>query len=202
MRTRSTHLFAVVTSALLWSAVPAVAQTKPAEPSAAPAGKAPVNADAAALKDFTDRVAKYVSLHEEAVKTAPPQKQTTEPAEILNAQKALAAAIRAKRADAKPGDIFTPEIRAQFRRLLSPTVKGEDGQDAKAILKDDAPVNVPLKVNSDYPEGKTLPTVPAKVLLNLPTLPKTLEYRFVDKHLILRDTPANIIVDYIPNALP
>jgi hypothetical protein len=59
-----------------------------------------------------------------------------------------------------------------------------------------------LKVNSDYPEGKTLPTVPAKVLLNLPTLPKTLEYRFVDKHLILRDTPANIIVDYIPNALP
>ena len=193
---------ALLTSTLLWSATAALAQTKPAEQPATPAGKAPVNADAAVLKDFTDRVAKYMALHQEAVKTAPPMKETTQPAEILNAQRGLAAAIRAKRPDAKPGDIFTPEIRARFRRLLSPTVKGEDGQDAKAILKDDAPVNVALKVNSDYPQSKTLPTVPAKLLLSLPTLPEALEYRVFDKHLILRDAPANIIVDYIPNALP
>jgi hypothetical protein len=106
------------------------------------------------------------------------------------------------RAGAAPGEIFTPEIRAGFRRLLSPQLKGEDGQDAKAIMKDDAPAAVALKVNADYPENKTLATVPAKLLLNLPTLPEAVEYRFVDKHLILRDAQANIIVDFIPNAIP
>jgi hypothetical protein len=161
-----------------------------------------VNHDAAVLKDFTDRVNKYVALHNDAVKASPPMKQTTEPAELLNAQKGLAATIRAKRAGAAPGEIFTPEIRTRFRRLLSPQLKGEDGQDAKAIMKDDAPAAVALKVNADYPENKTLATVPAKLLLNLPTLPEAVEYRFIDKHLILRDAQANIIVDFIPNAIP
>ena len=62
-------------------------------------------------------------------------------------------------------------------------LKGEDGRDAKAVVKDDAP------------------TVPSNLLLNLPTLPKEVEYRIIEKHLILRDTEANIIVDYIPNAI-
>jgi len=40
------------------------------------------------------------------------------------------------------------------------------------------------------------------VLASLPPLPKDLDYRFVDKHLILRDSRANTIIDYIPNAMP
>ena len=48
----------------------------------------------------------------------------------------------------------------------------------------------------------TLPTMPAKLLLNLPTLPKELEYRIVKKDLILRDVKGDIIVDFIPNAIP
>ena len=71
----------------------------------------------------------------------------------------------------------------------------------KEILKDDAPKAVPLKVNSTYPEGAALPTVPSNLLLSLPTLPEELEYRIVDKNLILRDVQANIIVDFIPNAI-
>lgn len=206
------HILATLIAAVSLAGVGSVwAQTQPAgkaEPAPTekakpgPLAKPTVNPDAATLKDFTDRVTKYVALHNDAAKGVPPMKTTTEPEQIVAAQKALAAAIRAKRPDAAYGDIFTPEIRAKFRRLLSPQVKGEDGRDAKAILKDDAPVGVPLKVNADYPEGKTLPTVPAKLLLNLPTLPKEVEYRFVDKHLILRDAQANIIVDFIPNALP
>jgi hypothetical protein len=68
-------------------------------------------------------------------------------------------------------------------------------------LKDDAPAAVPLKVNAKYPEGAPLPTVPADLLANLPTLPTEVEYRIIGKHLILRDTEADIIVDYIPNAI-
>jgi hypothetical protein len=38
--------------------------------------------------------------------------------------------------------------------------------------------------------------VPVTLLLNLPRLREELEYRIVDKHLILRDVQANIIVDF------
>jgi hypothetical protein len=159
------------------------------------------NSDALAQKDFKDRIDKYVELHRRAEKNAPPLKETTDPSKIKTAENTLAATIRAERSMAQPGDIFTPAIRDHFRRLLSPSLKGEDGRDAKQILKDDAPVAVPLKVNAKYPEGAPLPTVPADLLANLPTLPKEVEYRIVGKHLILRDTEADIIVDYIPNAI-
>jgi hypothetical protein len=35
----------------------------------------------------------------------------------------------------------------------------------------------------------------------LPTLPQGLEFRFVGRNLILLDTEANLIVDFIPNAV-
>ena len=90
-----------------------------------------------------------------------------------------------------------------FRRLLRPELKGEDGRDAKAVLRDDAPAagTVSFKVNAPYPEGQPLPTVPANLLLTLPTLPDPLEYRIVGQHLLLLDTKAGLIVDYILNAI-
>jgi hypothetical protein len=60
---------------------------------------------------------------------------------------------------------------------------------------------VQLNVNQPYPEGAPLPTMPANLLANLPRLPEDLEYRIVDRHLILRDVDANIIVDFVPNAI-
>jgi hypothetical protein len=40
------------------------------------------------------------------------------------------------------------------------------------------------------------------VLLKLPPLPKDLEYRFLGRDLILLDIHANLIVDFIPAAIP
>jgi hypothetical protein len=162
-----------------------------------------VNSDAMVLVDFKDRIDKYLDIHKKAEKTTPSLKETSDPAKIQAGEEGLAASIRALRADAKVGDIFTPPIRDKFRRLLSPETKGEEGHDAKEILKDDAPAPAALdyKPNAKYPEGAALPTVPANFLLNLPTLPEEVEYRVIGKHLILRDTKANIIVDYIPNAI-
>jgi hypothetical protein len=185
-------LAAVVVWASVFTAVPLLATQR---------GPVAANPDALTQQDFKKRVDAYVALHNTAVKDVGPLKQTSDPAEIKQRQNALAQRIAAVRADAKPGDIFTPDIKARFRALLAPHLKGEDGRDAKAIVKDDAPAAVPFKVNAVYPEGKPLPTVPAKLLLNLPTLPKELEYRIIDKHLILRDTEANLIVDYMLNAI-
>ena len=167
------------------------------------AGQAGVNADAAVLQDFKARVDKYVKLHKDAAKGPARLKETEDPAEITKAQEALAARIRAARADAKHGDIFTTEISAQFRKLLAPELKGEEGRDAKTVMKADAPpqASVAFKVNARYPEGQPLPTVPANVLLSLPELPEPLQYRIIGRHLVLLDSAADLIVDYIPNAI-
>jgi hypothetical protein len=172
-------------------------------PVTAAAAEAGVNRNAAILQDFKARVGAYLGLHEQAATGEATLKESDDPDEILAAQAVLAARIRASRADARQGDIFSTEIRHTFRQLLAPELEGSEGRDAKAILKDDAPApaNVPFTVNATYPEGQPLPTVPANVLLNLPTLPEGLEYRIIGKHLVLLDMKANLIVDYIPNAI-
>jgi len=162
------------------------------------------NADAATLRDFQERINRYGEMHKAAAKGTAKPKESADPAKIITAQDTLAARIRDARPTAKQGDMFTPETQRIFRRLLAPPLKGEDGRDAKALIKDDAPApgSIPFKVNAKYPEGAPVPTVPASVLLGLPTLPRPLEYRIVGKHLLLLDTEAGIIVDYIPNAIP
>ena len=44
-------------------------------------------------------------------------------------------------------------------------------------------------------------TVPPNILAALPRLPEDLEFRFVNRHMILLDVHANIIVDYVVNAI-
>ena len=186
-------------------------QAKPAAAPAAPLAQTQqlpkgsnVNPDAGVIADFKARVEKYDELRKDLQKKAPPLKKTDDPGEIQLAERALGQQIRAARTNAKQGDIFTPATAAMFRRLLQQTVKGEDGAENKAIIKDDAPApkEVPFKVNGDYPEKAPLSTVPPDVLKTLPQLPENLQYRFVGKHVILYDVRGNLIVDYMLNAIP
>lgn len=181
------------------------AQIRAAKPSTTPiadeAKTTNVNPDAAVIQDFKTRIDAYMKLRKEAVKDAPRLKETNDPAKIKASQDAMSTQIRAARATAKHGDIFTPEISAKFRRLLNPELKGDDGRDARAIIKDDAPTNIPFKVNAKYPEGASVPTVPANLLVNLPTLPEPLQFRIVEKHLILVDEDADVILDYALNII-
>ena len=162
-----------------------------------------VNSNAAEMAEFKARVDEYADLHKQLAKGAAAQKEASDPAQINAAKTALAAKIQAARAAAKQGDIFTEATRPVFRRLLAPELKGEDGRDAKAVIKDDAPApgTVPFKVNAKYPQDQPLPSVPANLLLTLPSLPAPLEYRIVGQHLLLLDTASDLIVDYILNAI-
>jgi len=166
------------------------------------------NTDALILQDFQKRIDAYMTIHKDAAKVSVPIKQTTNPAEIKIAQLALADGIRKARAMAKPGDIMTPEIRNLFRRIMYPELKGASGREIKEDVKEDirekdeAPQKkVNFSVNAAYPEGNALPTTPTNLLTSLPKLPEELEYRIVEKHLILRDVQANIVVDLLPNAI-
>lgn len=182
---------------------PQISSAPPA-PLVAPEARAKgVNPHAAILADFKERVDAYMKVRKDAIKDAPPLKETSDVTKIKAAQDGMAAQIRAARPNAKQGDVLTPEIAAQFRRLLYPELKGDDGRDAKEILKDDAPsaASIPFKVNAKYPDGAPVPTVPANLLINLPTLPEPLQFKIIGKHLILLDEDADVIVDYTLNVI-
>ena len=201
----------VIGVACVLSAAPAHAQKSPPKPQISEATKAKAaetnaNPDALVLQDFNKRVNAYMAIHRAAAKDSLPIKETKNPGDIKAAQLALAAKIRAARANARAGDILTPEIRNKFRRLVYPELKGTTGREIKAELEEDVhekdegqPKKVTYKVNAAYPEGNALPTTPTNILMSLPKLPEELEYRVVDKNLILRDVQANIIVDFISN---
>lgn len=162
------------------------------------------NASVMAMRDFDSRVKAYATLREDLEKGAAEIDESAKPDEIVAAAKALAAKIQAARSTAKRGDIFTPDTEAQFKRLLNPEMKGTGGQNTRGIIKDEGPGRggFPLAVNLAYPKDQPLGTVPPNILSMLPPLPAHIEYRFVDRHLILRDTRANLIIDFLPNAIP
>ena len=179
------------------------AQQQPAQQTIKAAG---TNPDSGVIADFKKRVDEYVKVRDKAENAAPTElEKKSQPAEIATAEKSLAHNVRIARANAKRGDIFTPATEAMFRRLLRPPLaKGADAADNKAIIKDDAPApkEVPFKVNANYPKDVALSTVPPDVLAALPQLPEDIQYRFAGKHLLLFDAKANIIIDFMLNAMP
>jgi len=160
--------------------------------------------DAAIVADFDQRVKKYAALRSELNKGAAKQKETEHPEKIAAAREALAARIRAERAGAKAGDIFTPAIQERIRRLLAPEMKGAKGQNTRGSIWDEGPGPgaFKLEVNTIYPKDQPLGSVPPNVLKALPPLPEGLEYRFVYRQLVLRDDQANLIIDFMPAAIP
>ena len=206
MNMRLSH--GVALTILLGCAAPACSadagQTQSTPSSSAQTAVQPANADAVVLKDFKDRIDAYMKLRnrEETGKAEP--RESSDPGKIKATQDVLAQRIQAVRKDAKPGDIFTPEVRQLFRRLMYPEMKGPDAKETKETIKleEGTPSKSQvLNVNGRYPEAAALPTVPPNLLARLPQLPEELEYRIVNKDLILRDVNANVIVDFIPNAI-
>ena len=163
--------------------------------------QAKTNPDAQLLVDFKSRVDKYMELRDRLKKDSPPLKETKDASKLQASQDVLAAKIREARKDAQPGEIFTPEIRQLFRRLMYPELKGPEADETKTTIREEKPKGVALKINATYPEDQPVTTMPPNILAALPKLPEDLEYRFVNNHMILRDTHANLIVDFVPNAI-
>jgi hypothetical protein len=163
----------------------------------------PVNPDSAILADFNARLEQYVNLRRGLLKEAPISEDAT-PAQIKARQDTLAAELRSARANAKQGDILTPQVAALFRRLMYPELKGTEGRETKQALEeeDGERAQINLKVNATWPASEPLTTTPPNILANLPQLPMDVEYRITNKrHLVLYDVDAKIIVDFIYNAI-
>ena len=164
--------------------------------------KEAANQDAVIIQDFEFRVSEYAKLHKEAESKMPSLKSTESPAKIEHHQHELAEKIRKARPAARVGDIFTPTISAEFRRLIGITMQGQTAARIKTSLRHAEPVHLRLRVNSSYPDRIPLQSTPPTLLLNLPNLPPEVDYRVAGNDLILRDTKANLIVDLILGAMP
>ena len=70
-----------------------------------------------------------------------------------------------------------------------------------AILDEGNPGDLAFRTGRPYPRDLPLSTVPASVLGVLPTLPADVQYRFVNRDLILYDTRANMMLDRVPAAI-
>jgi hypothetical protein len=155
------------------------------------------------FKTFADRVQAYVKMQKNLEASLPTLKPTTDAAQIVEHQHALARKIAEARRDARQGDIFTHEVTEQFRKIVRRAFHGPEGRLARRTIQQDTPFKViVLRVNDVFPDDIPLTTTPPTLLLQLPELPPELAYRFVGRDLALKDIKAGLIVDLIPNAIP
>ncbi len=175
-------------------------------PAAAPSTERVVGplseADAAALASMNDRLKRYVDDHKKLEEGLPKMSKEATPEEIDKNQRAFEAKVREHRKDARQGDIFGPEAQPVIRRLLAAVFAGPEGKELIASILDENPAGMKLSVNMRYPDSVPISTVPPEVLQTLPRLSEDMEYRFIGRHLILLDSHAHVVADFIPDAIP
>jgi hypothetical protein len=161
-----TAILTVLAAAVLASAACADTDNPPAPQatSESPASASPTErvvgplteADAQALATMNDRLKEYVDLHIKLERSLPNLPKDATPEQIDKNQRALEQLVREARATAKPGDIFTPEARPVIKRLLANVFGGPDGQQLKASIMDENPVD---PVTSSSPSTADTPTL-------------------------------------------
>ena len=158
--------------------------------------------DQQAVAAFEKRVKDYSKMREEIEGKMPKLSKDSTPEQIQAHKIAFEEKVRAARADAKPGQLFTPDIAAHIRALIRSEFKGTDRKELRKTVLEADTKGVPLRVNYAYPETKELVEMPPTLLMKLPLLPKQVRYRFVNRHLLLVDRENSLIIDYMLDALP
>lgn len=160
------------------------------------------DAEKKTVKDFEKRTQDYAALHKKLSATIPALPDKATPEQIDKHQKSMVALIVKERKNAKPGDLFTPDMVVLVRRASGAAVAGYDGKQNKETIVDENPGTLPeVGVNDKYPEAVPIATMPAELLQTLPKLPEGQEYRFLGKRLVLVDTCCQLVLDITPNVL-
>lgn len=156
-----------------------------------------VEVDGLIVADFSARVEAYAALRRSLEQGLPGLVVTANHSEIRRAEEALARRIRQAREGARQGNIFTAEINAAFKQLL----RGVTKPGICAAILEDNPGRTTYRTSRPYSRDEPLSTVPPSVLNVLPVLPDDVQYRFIDRDLILYDTRANMMLDRITSAI-
>jgi hypothetical protein len=159
--------------------------------------------DTRGFKEFHDRVEEYEKLHKDAEKSLPKLKKKSKQAVIAAREQALVTKIRQLRSNARRGDIFTPSATEAITRVIKTVFAGPDAQPVRDTIQAGEPLEgFEVQVNQRYPDNLPFTTVPPTLLRKLPGLPDEVDYRILGSALLLVDRKANMIVDFIPNAIP
>lgn len=153
------------------------------------------------MVQFVARVTDYVETHRRLA-AGIEQPLCSAPEELAKQAEALAAAIRDARPRAREGDIFTLAAGDVFRARIA-ALAARHGIDlaALAMMTDEEGAEFELHVLGT-PPWRTEMTAWMPILRDLPELPAELEYRVVNRDLVLVDIGANLIVDILRGALP
>jgi hypothetical protein len=174
-------------------------------PLAAPDRTELVLQDIAATQAFETRINQYVALHRLLEGPLPPLRVTRDMSRIQASMRALALRVQLARADARQGDLITPDVARMFRRRINACLAPEEWAAIfadNAADEEDVTVGPPpvLHVNMEWPEQVPFGFVPPQLLATLPALPPELQYRIIGTTLVLWDHHANLIVDFLPGA--
>jgi hypothetical protein len=154
------------------------------------------------LAQFHQSLTQYMALRDVAVRHLPALKISEDMGKIRDAMDARAAAIRMFRGNAAPGAIFNPVVSELFRGRIRETL-AQHGYATNQMISDGEDENglpAVATVNGRF-DWDTAVATPPCVLAVLPTLPRELEYRFVLADLALVDIEANLIVDFLADAI-
>jgi hypothetical protein len=192
---------------LLVAALGTAAGAEAHKPARRAAMDAHARTQAAAL--FQSRIQQYLDLQKRQQEDMArlPEKATPEQISAYEAQ--LAQRMKAIRKDAKQGELFCKQVEPLVRQIALEELKGADDASARKSVSEGNPrlesepdaKRVQVAVNGTYTDAPVA-TTPPSFLMKLPQLPEQLSYRFVGRHLTLRDNESGLVVDYLLNVAP
>ena len=158
--------------------------------------------DAAAIQVFLQNVDRYVTLRTEAASTIPAARAFDPWAFLFRVEK-LSEAIRARRSDARVGDIFTFEVRIALRAIIDRSICAQGltaDEVIRGIEEETVPGALPPAINKPFP-WQFEAMMPPYLLAHLPKLPRGIQYRIVGRDLVLIDLESTLVVDILREAL-
>ena len=156
------------------------------------------------LHGFDHGINQYVRLHRRLERSLPPEHLFDDSEDMSLITDALHAALVDARPHAREGSIFTPAVAYAFSARLERAIEGLGRTPAEVWIAMNRGYlsGVPeIQVNDRFPPIRYARVWPA-LLDALPALPDELEYRFVDRDLLLVDVHADLVVDILRDALP
>jgi hypothetical protein len=159
-------------------------------------------ADKAAIEAFEKQVKEYIELRNKVRANAPKLSKDSTPEQIHAYRTTLEQSLRSARPNAKRGEFFMPATADYIRRTLKLEFQGKDRQELRDKIFETETQGVILRVNYPYAQTAELSEMPATLLTKLPQLPKELRYRFVGRNMLLVDRESDVIIDFMPDALP
>src|SRR3954468_24628003 len=157
-----------------------------------------------ALQAYVDQTQPFRKIAAQEAEKVPGKATASGGAEasVRTRQNSLTEALRTKlRPTAKQGDLVTPAMAT----AISAEIQKAFNSPKRELILDELAEQNGTPANASKPEVNqqlVAPRVPPRLMEILPPLPKQLEYDFVDRTLVLRDVDADLVVDFIPNALP